>query len=67
MVRGRGQGRGIPTGNPNPDFMTLSLSGQRRLNDQATMMQQQAELIQNPQQQQQGQSSGFQTRETRRW
>lgn len=66
MVRGREQGRGIPAGNPNPEFMTLLLNSQRRLDDQATMMQPQAELIQNPQQQQQWQSSGFQTRETRR-
>ena len=39
-------------GNPNLEFMTLLLDIQRRLDDQATMMQQQAELIQNLQQQQ---------------
>ena len=54
MVRGRGQGRGIPAGNPNSEFMTLLLNIQRRLDDQAALMQQQAELIQNLQQQQQG-------------
>ena len=54
MVRGRGQGSGIPAGNPNPEFMTLLLNIQRRLDDQAAIMQQQAELIQNLQQHQQG-------------
>ncbi|KAL5559060.1 hypothetical protein UlMin_035271 [Ulmus minor] len=52
MVRGGGQGRGIPAGNPNPEFMTLLLNIQRRLDDQAAIMQQQADLIQNLQQQQ---------------
>ena len=54
MVRGRGQGRSIPAGNPNLEFMTLLLNIQRRLDDQVAMMQQQADLIQNLQQQQQG-------------
>ncbi|KAL5578108.1 hypothetical protein UlMin_019807 [Ulmus minor] len=54
MVRDRGRGRGIPAGNPNPDFMTLLLNIQRRLDDQAAIMQQQADLIQNLQQQQGG-------------
>ena len=51
MARGRAQGRGQPVDNPNPEFMTLLLNIQRRLDDQAAMMQQQAEMIQNLQQQ----------------
>ena len=47
MVRGRGHGRGLPAENPNSEFMTLLMNIQRRLDDQATMMQQQVELIQN--------------------
>ena len=45
MVRGRAQGRGQLAENPNPKFMTLLINIQRQLNDQATLMQQQAELI----------------------
>ena len=52
MARGRAQGRGQPVDNPNPEFMTLLLNIQRRLDDQAAIMQQQAEMIQNLQQQQ---------------
>ena len=33
--------------NPNPKFMTLLLNIQRRLDQQATIMQQQKEMIQN--------------------
>ena len=47
MVRGRAQGRGQPVENPNLEFMILLINIQRRLDDQAAMMQQQAELIQN--------------------
>ena len=47
MVRGRGQGRGLPAENPDSKFMTLLMKIQHRLDDQAAMMQQQAELIQN--------------------
>ena len=54
MARGRAQGRGQPIDPPNPEFMTLLLNIQRRLDDQAAIMQQQAEMIQNLQQQQQG-------------
>ena len=54
MVRGRGQGKGLLAENPNSEFMTLLMNIQCRLEDQAAMMQQQAELIQNLQQQQQG-------------
>ena len=51
MVRGRAQGRGQPAENPNPEFMTLLLNIQRRLDDQVVIMQQQDEMIQNLQQQ----------------
>ena len=47
MVRERAHGWGQPTENPNPEFMTLLINIQRRLDDHAAMMQQQAELIQN--------------------
>ena len=53
MVRGRGQGRGLPAENPNLEFMTILLNIQQQLDDQVAMMQQQAEMIQNLQQQQQ--------------
>ena len=42
MARGRAQGRGQPEENPNPEFMTLLMNIQPRLDDQAVMMQQQA-------------------------
>ena len=51
MVHGRAQGRDLLAKKPNPEFMTLLLNIQRRLDDQAAMMQQQAKLIQNLQQQ----------------
>ena len=51
MARGRAQGRGQPVDHPNPEFMTLLLNIQHQLDDQAAMMQQQAEMIQNLQQQ----------------
>ena len=54
MVRGRAQGRDQPAENPNSKFMTLLLNIQRRLDGQATMMQQQAVMIQNLQQRQGG-------------
>ena len=40
MVRGRAQGKGQQAENPNPEFMTLLLNIQHRLDEQATMMQQ---------------------------
>ena len=52
MARDKAQGRGQPVDHPNPEFMTLLLNIQHRLDDQATMMQQQAKMIQNLQQQQ---------------
>ena len=52
MVRGRAQGRGEPVENPNSEFMSLLLNIQRRLDEHAAMMQQQAEMIQNLQLQQ---------------
>ena len=52
MARGRAQGKGQPVDPPNPEFMTLLLNIQRRLDDQAAMMREQAEMIQNLQQQQ---------------
>ena len=54
MVRGRAQGRDQPVKNPNPKFMTLLMNIQRRLDEPATMMQQQAVMIQNLQQRQVG-------------
>ena len=53
MVREKAQGKGQPAENPNLKFMTLLLNIQRRLDEQATMMQQQAVMIQNLQLQQQ--------------
>ena len=50
MVRGKAQGRDQPVENPNPEFMTLLMNIQCRLDEQATMMQQQAIMIQNLQQ-----------------
>ena len=50
MTRGRAQGRGQPVDNRNPEFMTLLLNIQCRLDDQAAMMQEAAEMIQNLQQ-----------------
>ena len=47
MVRGRAQGRDQPEANPNPEFMTILMNIQRRLDEQA-------DLILNLQQQQQG-------------
>ena len=47
MVRGRAQGRDQPAANPNQEFMTLLMNIQRRLDEQA-------DLILNLQQQQQG-------------
>ena len=50
MVRGRAQGRDQPVENPNPEFMTLLMKIQCGLDEQATMMQQQAVMIRNLQQ-----------------
>ena len=47
MVRGRAQGRDQPAANPNQEFMTLLVNIQHRLDEQA-------DLILNLQQQQQG-------------
>ena len=47
MVRGRAQGRDQPEANPNQEFMTILMNIQRRLDEQA-------DLILNLQQQQQG-------------
>ena len=47
MVRGRAQGRDQPEANPNQEFMTILMSIRRRLDEQA-------DLILNLQQQQQG-------------
>ena len=49
MVHERVQGREPAVENPNPEFMTLLLNIQQRLDDQAVAMQQQAETIQNSQ------------------
>ena len=45
MERGGAQGREQPAVNPNPEFMALLLNIQRQLDEQATMIQQQAEMI----------------------
>ena len=47
MVRGRAKGRDQPEANPNQEFMTILMNIQRRLDEQA-------DLILNLQQQQQG-------------
>ena len=54
MVCGRAQGRDQPAENPNPEFMTLLLNIQRRIDEQATVMQQKAVMIQNLQHRQGG-------------
>ena len=54
MERGGAQGREQLAENPNPEFMALLLNIQRQLDEQATMIQQQAVMIQNLQQQQGG-------------
>ncbi len=50
LVYERVHGWGQLVGNPNPEFMALLLNIQRRLDDQAAIMQQQAEMIQSLQQ-----------------
>ena len=52
MVHERAHGWGQPVENPNPEFMALLLNIQRRLNEQAALLQQQAGMIQSLQQQQ---------------
>ena len=47
MVRGRAQGRNQPEANPNQEFMTILMNIERQLDEQA-------DLILNLQQQQQG-------------
>ena len=54
MERGGAQVREQLAENPNPEFMALLLNIQRQLDEQATMIQQQAVMIQNLQQQQGG-------------
>ena len=50
MVRGRAQGRDQPIENLNPEFMTILLSIQQRLDDQIAIVQQHDVVIQNIQQ-----------------
>ena len=47
MVSGRAQGRDQLAENPNPEFITLILNIQLRLDEQVAMMQQQTVNIHN--------------------